>query len=411
MSRRFRSIFHHDLLKRSALFSASVVASTVVGLVSIPLINSIVGKSQWADLALLQIIGTFASIIVAFGWGATGPATVSSMPETRRRQFLLDSLVVRVPVLVVTIPIVVVFAVLIGLDPSAALLAAVAYATPGVGAAWYFIGTNRPGRLLLLDATPAIIGQIVGLFAVVIWADIRAYLAAMALSTVIGVVTGLVVSLTDTGPALQRPNRNDLVREVRRQSHGLVSLLFGNVAIMLPSVMLKAFAPASLPVFMLVDKFFRYGVIVLGPILQAVQGWIGEEAALLRNRARVVFWFSMVIGLAGGTGFAALATPLSGPMSAGEIVVPWVLGGLGGIAFAAECVGQLIGLAGLVAVGRERVLSATAVVGSVLTIALLIPATTMFGVTGTLTVIAVPLVIVAIIRATALWRATARPFG
>lgn len=405
---RLRGALSHDLLRRSGLFGVSVVASTVVGLFSIPLLTGALGKEGWGELATLQAIGQFASIVVAFGWGATGPATVAALPVREHRQFLWDSLFVRVPLLVLVTPVAILLGIVIGMDPLAAVLATFAYALPGIGAAWYFVGTNRPMRLLLFDAVPAILGQIAGLIAVIVHPDIRSYLWAMLVFTAIGVSVGLIVSLrTRDGVRLHRPVPATLRAEMKTQSHGLVSLLAGNLATMLPLVLLQAFASKSdAATFALIDRLFRYGIIVLSPILQAVQSWVGEVPEMLRRRARGVVWISLGIGLAGGVAYGVLAPLLSGPLTQGEIPLSWMLGGIGAVAFGAECVAQLIGLAGLVAVGRTSVLSTTAVGSSIATVLLLIPATTAFGVTGALVVVAVPIVAMAVIRVVVLWRAS-----
>lgn len=402
---RVRGVLTHDLVRRSGLFGISIVASTLVGLVSIPLINAMVGKDEWGQLWLLQTIAQFASILIAFGWGATGPATVAGLPAAERRQFLFDSLLVRVPLLCVIAPLAVGLAALIGAEPIAAMFAVVAYGVPGIGAAWYFVGINRPLWLFVWDALPAIIGQIAGLIAVVLWPSIRSYLAAVAIFTTLGVVAGLWVSLRRIGDdrRLRRPRASTVLPEMRTQSHGLIALLFGNLATMLPGVLLQIFAKEWVATFGLIDKFYRYGIIVLGALLQAMQSWVGENRALLRERARVLFWFSLGTGLVGGGLYALLAPQISLPFSSGQISISWGLGALGALAFGSECVAQLVGLAGLIAVGRGRVLSATAVVSAIFTIVLVVPATWAFGITGALWVVAVPILGMAVIRSIVLW--------
>jgi O-antigen/teichoic acid export membrane protein len=400
-----RRLFSHALFRRSALFSISVIASTVVGLVSIKLITDVLGTAGWGNLYLLQAINQFASILVAFGWGATGPASVAALAPEDRRQFLVDSLFARVPLLLVVGPLAIILGIALGSDPAMAILATLTYTVPGVGAAWYFVGTNRPLALLAYDALPAILGQIAGLIAVVIVPALWAYLAATAAFTMGGVLVGLIVALRgQDGARLHRPAPSALAAEMRTQGHGLVTLLFGNLATTLPAVLLQIFSPTAVPVFGMVDRIFRYGVIVLGPILQAAQSWVGEQADLLRTRARTVMWFSIGIGLAGGVCFATLAPVFSQLL--GSIEISPLLAVIGAIAFASECIGQLVGLAGLVALGQGRVLSRSAVAGAVVTVGLLIPATGFGGVTGALAVVALPLVGVAVWRATALWRTT-----
>lgn len=404
---RFTALFRHDLLRRSAYFSISVIAATVIGIISIPLLISTVGKDEWARLFVLQMIGQFASIIVAFGWGATGPSTVSALVGTNRRQFLLDSLVARVPLLLIVTPIATGIGVALGADPLAALLATVAYAVPGVGAAWYFIGTNRPLAMLAFDALPAVLGQIAALIAVVMAPTLVSYLWAVMIATTLGVVVGLTFALTRAdGGRLHRTQWRELPGTMRLQMAGLATVLFGNLSTMLPVLLVDIFMKPVLPVFAAVDKLYRYGILVLAPILQAVQGWVPEAGPeQTRIRARGSLWVGLGVGVFGGGCFALLATPLSVPLTVGQAVIPWEIGIVAGIGFAAECVAQIVGLAGLVALRRERELARSSVLAAVIGLPLMIPALMLAGLLGVVSIIALSAVLVAVYRTVILLRA------
>lgn len=404
---RVAAILRHELLRRSAYFSVSVIAATLVGIVSIPLLISTIGPDEWARLFVLQIIGQFASIGVAFGWGATGPSTVSSLPRQERRQFLLDSLVARVPLFLVLTPLAVWLGVSLGADPLAAVLATVAYAVPGVGAAWYFIGTNRPGAMLLFDALPAVFGQIVALVAVVFAPSLLSYLYAVAATTVLGVAGGVVFALTRRdGARLRRTRAAELGSTMRTQVAGLATVLAGNLATMLPVLLVDVFMKPVLPVFAAVDKLYRYGIIVLAPILQAVQGWVPEAGReLTRVRARSSLWVGIAVGAVGGACFAVLANPVSVPLTVGEAVIPVEIAIIAGVGFGAECVAQIVGLAGLVALRRERELARSSVVAAVVSLPLMVPALLVAGLTGVVSVITLSAVLVAAYRIAVLERA------
>ncbi|WP_282846491.1 lipopolysaccharide biosynthesis protein [Microbacterium oxydans] len=405
---RLGALLRHDLLRRSALFSVSIVASTVVGIVSIPLLISTIGTDEWARLFVLQIIGQFASIFVAFGWGATGPSTVSALPASSRRQFLADSVVARALLFLIVGPLAVILGIVLGADPLAAVLATIAYAIPGIGAAWYFIGTNRPVAMLVFDALPAVLGQVAALVAVVIAPTLTSYLYCVAFATVAGVVGGLLFALRKRdGVRLHRTRVKELGSTMRAQIPGLATVLFGNLSTMLPVLLVDVYMKPVLPIFAAVDKLYRYGVLVLAPILQAVQGWVPEAGPeQTRLRARGSLWVGLAVGLFGGACFAFLATPISIPLTVGKAVIPFEIALIAGIGFAGECVAQIVGLAGLVALHKERELAKSSVVAAVISLPLMIPAVLMWGLIGIVGVIAASAVLVATYRTTVLLRAS-----
>lgn len=406
--KRAAKIVKHDLVRRSATFAVSTVASTVVGVVSIPLITAAVGAQQWGALAFLQVLGQFASIFIAFGWGATGPSIVSSLPPAERKQYLYESLLVRSALFLVVAPLAVLLGVLMGAEPIATTLAVVAYGIPGVGAAWYFVGTNRPALLLMCDALPAILGQIVALFFVAAWPDLRVYLAVVAAFAVLGTITGLIVAFVTASGAVSRPSARRIRSTMAVQRHGLASVLFGNIASMLPAFFVYTFANTLYPVYALADRLYRYGLIVLAPILQAVQSWVpeaGPKDAWTRARQCVVIGLS--IGSIGGLGLALLSPLAASLLTHGAVEISWVLAIVAGIGFGAECVAQIVGLAGLVALRRDAVLARTAIVAAIVSVPLMVPALFAWGIVGIFVVLAASAVGVSAYRVWALLRTPA----
>ncbi|MCB8044829.1 hypothetical protein JM654_13630 [Microbacterium oxydans] len=305
-------------------------------------------------------------------------------------------------------PLAVILGIVLGADPLAAVLATIAYAIPGIGAAWYFIGTNRPVAMLVFDALPAVLGQVAALVAVVIAPTLTSYLYCVAFATVAGVVGGLLFALRKRdGVRLHRTRVKELGSTMRAQIPGLATVLFGNLSTMLPVLLVDVYMKPVLPIFAAVDKLYRYGVLVLAPILQAVQGWVPEAGPeQTRLRARGSLWVGLAVGLFGGACFAFLATPISIPLTVGKAVIPFEIALIAGIGFAGECVAQIVGLAGLVALHKERELAKSSVVAAVISLPLMIPAVLLWGLIGIVGVIAASAVLVATYRTTVLLRAS-----
>lgn len=388
MSGGLRALLRHELLRRSILFAAPILASTVVGVFSIPVLVAAVGAQQWAVLVVLQSIGQFFAILVAFGWGATGPSMVAARPRHERRQFYLDSLVARGLVFVVAIPLAAGLGMLVtGQGLANALLSAVAYAAPGVGAAWYFIGGNRPAALFFLDALPLIVGQVAGLVAVLVWPDLTAYLAGVAVFAVLGALVSATFVLTRVGDGpVAWSSRQSLRSLYASQLGGTATMVSASVYSTLPPTIVQVVAPAVLPVYAIADRLYKYAVLALGPVLQAVQSWVPETAGeQTRRRARRTLELGAAIGVVGGLCIAVLAPPVSQFLTVGELRIPIAAAILLGLAFAAEAVAQVAGLAGLVALGGVRHLAWSSIAAAVIGLPLFALLTWGWGVVGAAT--------------------------
>lgn len=369
-----RRFFRHELLRRSALFSLSIVASTVVGVFSLPVLITAVGATPWGHLVVMQAVTQFASVVIAFGWGATGPSMVSALVPTERKSVYFQSLQVRGALFLIVLPFAVwLCCTLTGESLLNAFLAFCTYGLSGLGAAWYFVGTNRPIALFLLDALPAILGQIVGLVAVSVTRELTAYLIWTALFAFAGAIAAAVYVLTrqNDGPtSLKATAQWGTV--LHSQSAGVLSTVSASMWTSAPTVLVQAFAPSAVPVFAMVDRLMKYGVLALAPVLQAVQGWVPESGReSVAARAVTGLKVAAGVGVLGGATLACLSTPVSSLLSVGQAVVPWSLGVIAGVAFAFECLAQVAGLSGLVALGGARELAVSSIASALVGIPLI----------------------------------------
>lgn len=393
----------HELLKRSVLFAAPILLSTAVGVFSIPVLVATLGAGTWSSLVVLQSIGQFFAIFVAFGWGATGPSMVAAEPQENRRQFYLDSLVARGLILVLAVPAATVVGALVtGRGPAEAFLSGLAYSLPGVGAAWFFIGTNRPMALLVFDSLPLILGQIAGLIAVLLSPTLLTYLAAMALFSTLGIVASASFVLTRSGDGPAQWGRRTRLRTLYgTQLGGTATMVSASVYSTLPVTLVQLVAPAVLPVYAIADRLYKYAVLALGPILQAVQGWVPEgDASQTIFRARRTMQLGGAVGAVGGLFIFALAPWASDFLTLGQAPLSFGVAAILGFAFFAESIAQVSGLAGLVVLGGVRHLAWSSIAAAVVGLPLFALLTAWLGVLGA----AIALAIVA--AGTAVYRAT-----
>jgi len=363
-----RHFLRHELLRRSVLFAMPIVASTVVGIFSIPILVSSIGAVQWGSLAVMQVITQFFAVIVAFGWGATGPSMVSALPPPQRKAMYTESLFFRVALFAVAAPLAVAFCVWLPRASFAdAALATLTYVVAGLSAAWYLVGTNRPVALFVLDALPAILGQILGLVIVLAGGGLTGYLVCTAAFALAGACASAAYILTRPNDgALAPTQRTSWSAVARTQAAGVSSTISASLWTAAPIVLVQALAPTGVPVWAMVDRLMKYGVLALAPILQAVQGWVPESGVQrLRERVLTSIRISLGVGALGGIVLAALSTPISSILGVGQATVPWALAAISGVTLMAECVAQVTGLSALVALGGARQLAASSIASAV----------------------------------------------
>lgn len=364
---RWRGVHRHALVRRVALFSLSIGLSTLVGLFTIPVLVSNLGAEQWGILAVLQSVSAFFCFVIAFGWGATGPSMVAAVPKSGRRQFYWDSVVTRGILCIVAAPIsAVIAAIVTGQSPAVVVLASVAYLAPGLGVAWYYVGTNRPGLLFLFDSLPPILGNIAGLVVVSFVPTLEAFLATMAAFTLAGLVAATATILLRTsGEVRWRRSPREILGIYRSQLPGVTSTVSASLYSSVPTVAVQLFAPQALPIFAISDRLLKYAVLVLAPVLQSIQSWIPEDGpASIAVRARQAVWISFGVGVVGALGLMLFSAPVADLLTHGEAPVAVGLAIIIGIAFLGESVSQVSGLACLVSLGAQRYLATTSVVGA-----------------------------------------------
>ncbi|QDZ16445.1 lipopolysaccharide biosynthesis protein [Humibacter ginsenosidimutans] len=356
-----------SISKRIAGFAVPVAASTVLGIVTIPLLVASLGAAEWGSLAVVQATSQLVGIFVAFGWGATGPSTVASTARQLRPQLYLRSLVARVYLFVIgVVAAAVILAFLTRGEIAVSVVGAVTYLLPFLGASWYFVGESRPWRLFVCDSLPTLLGTLGGLAAAAATRNLIAFLIVQACGSLVAVIVDAVVVLHGSGATvrgLARPS--SVVSSLGGQRHAVTSALTSGLYVNLPLLSIQTFMPGFVPVYALADRFFKYANVAFSPVQQFLQGWVpelGERASYSRMRHATAAGAGF--GLIGGILVAVLARPVAWLLSGGEIQVPFSLSIPLGVAFVFVAASAVIGYACLVPVGRERALAASTVVGA-----------------------------------------------
>lgn len=364
-------------IRRLISFAATVGASTVVSLVTVPLIIGRTSAEAWGSLAVIQTAAILFGVLVAFGWGTTGAATVASMPRDARPAMYLESLVSRAYLFTFTLPLMVVVMLLISPAGVGVVIAgSFAYLLPFLGATWYFVGEARPARMFLLDALPQMTGVMVGFLILNVTGELTHFLIALAVLTAVGVFLSSAVILR----GLPADTRVDLglkaaMRRLAPQRHGVVTAGTTSLYVTLPLLAVSALVPSATPLYAMGDKLFRFGLVAFSPVLQVIQGWVPEGGpGNVAHRVRRAAFMGPLFGLLGGTAITFATPTIAGVLSHGEVKLTVAQALPFGLMFTVVACTQIIGLACLVAMNQSKALAGSTVLGAVAGVPLILAA-------------------------------------
>lgn len=360
-----RPVLRH--LQRMGAFGTSVVLSTSVGVVAIPVVITHAGTALWGIIALGQSTALLFGVLVSFGWGTVGPAMVAGLPPANRPQMFVDSLVSRVYLFAATAPLALMTVWLVAPEsPGVAMLACLAYLIPFLGASWYFVGDARPGRFLVFDTLPVMLGTVLGLVGLVLTGNVFVYLCIQLTMNILGALASAVL-IRRRSQITPRFDFN-LRRAVRRldgQRHGVVTAATSSLYVNTPVIVVSAFVPGSLPLYVMAEKFFKYGLTAVGPAVQVLQGSIADPDRVSQDRrVRTAAKYAPFAAASCALVMALCIPWASNLLSGGSLHVGWDLSVPMGIVFGAVTVSQVIGLACLIPIGHGKALAVSTVLGA-----------------------------------------------
>lgn len=403
----------HHLLVRLGPYTASVALTFAVGVLSVPAIIYLAGSAQWANIAIVQSVAAFATVFVGFGWGATGPNQIATLPVIDRSPAFLRSVYARGVLYLFAAPITSVICIaLTDLPPVAAVMIALAYSLQGMGGVWFFVGESRPMRVLMFDAVPraaGIVGGIVGLW---ITDSIVVFAAVLLFAAVVSQLLSYRAIFRRAG-GITGPRLRTISRDLSDQRHGVLTTSAASLYYNSSLIVCSVFAPATLEQFALVFKLYNYAGAALVPVLQMAQAWIPSGGpSQLHRRVRMATLVTLSLAIPIALASVVLLPVAGNLLSLGSIQIPLSLAMPIGICIGTILVNQVVGQASLVAVGKVRSLAWSATVGAVAGVMLQVAGTVVAGGPGLATAVAVTDVAVAAFQTYAVitWlRATQSP--
>jgi O-antigen/teichoic acid export membrane protein len=371
-----------QLAGRLSGFALNVGVTSAVGLVSIPLIIRGAGATPWAAVAVGQVVGGVAAMLVSLGWGVAGPARAAVMSAADRSRYYGASLGARGAVLAVALPVSLVVGYTAVPDHRWTTgLVAAASATYGLSAAWYFTAIGSPTALFRCETLPRALSSLAGAIGVLLGGSLLLIPASLLLGTLLA-TTSAWRAVSTSGPVLIPPLRSSIVG-IRDALPALSVTTAVTVYSSLPVLFVAALAPAGLAPYALLDRFKTFALTALGPVVQVAQGGVvSPERAETRRRTDRACVAALGIGCLVGALFPVLAHLGARLLSDGAIEPSITLSLLIGLVVGIGVVSSVLGLACLPALGDLRAVSLSSAVGAVLFLVLAVPLATWQHATG-----------------------------
>ncbi|GAA1513415.1 O-antigen/teichoic acid export membrane protein [Agromyces terreus] len=365
-------------------YGLSVAISGIVSLAVIPAIIVAAGADAWATIAVAQAVAGFAFVFAVYGWGVVGPTEVARRSRDELGAYYFESLLSRVWLCLVILPISIVIAVLIVGDD--ALLAALTVASGvlvALGAGWFYVGESSPIRFLLIDTIPRIVGTVAGAVVLIATGDAVAF-AALQLA---GVLASAVIA--NWNILVRYPGwRFSLspvraVRNLAGQASPVAMSATASVYVNVPIVLIDLFLPSATAVYALAERIVRLALYSTRPVVQIAQGWVPNPVPEVQAaRARRVTLIALALGALGGIVYAVAGPWIGDLLSGGTLAIPSALAVPMAINLAAILASQLTGFACLTAFGLTRTLATSTIVGAVVGTVLMYPLLLWIGAPG-----------------------------
>ncbi|WP_236968260.1 lipopolysaccharide biosynthesis protein [Microbacterium aurantiacum] len=303
-----------SLRRRLVGFMLLPALAAVSPLVVLPLVARTAGPGGWASAIAGESVGTFAAIVIGYGWAAIGPALISiAADDDRRARLYRESIVVRAAVALVTLPVLAVICWLIS-SPGAewlTILMGVQGALIALSFTWYCAGVGDPRTIIIFDAVPRLVATIVAAFAIAATGIVEVYPLSGILVTVLG-------TSAFTNRLLRRhPGSWPRARE-------LPGLFRAGFPVALNDAALSAYSSVPAPLvnvtsppveaagFASADKMFKLGSVLPFTLASALQSWVGEVSGPPRaRRMRLAMSAHAGFGIVGGVVLASLGDSVS----------------------------------------------------------------------------------------------------
>ncbi|GAA3589018.1 hypothetical protein GCM10022198_11040 [Klugiella xanthotipulae] len=383
---------------------------SIASVLTVPVIIATRGGDFWVSVAVGQAIGEIARSICTWGYySRIAPVSALSIPD--RLDHYFESIVTRLLIVMVVVPVMIVVMLQMSFsDPAVALFMVLSGCFYGLSANWYFIAGNEPRWLIALDALPR---------------ALTLGLAAVSLLVVTGpagtwvfggiVLLGNVVSVV--GPYILLRIRRTRMRMARAPItlagirrvivEGFPSLVISvalTLRLSLPVTITPIVAPAAGASVALADKLLRWINTAATPLMQVMQARVPQGKDPLDVKIRRALGYAWILGGMLGVGTALVVPVLGSFMSLGVVDVGFLASIPIGISLCMIFVSAVIGLAALTLLGKSKNVALVSFVALGVLAATIVPLVSLWGAAGAFWALALAEVSAVVFQHLTLWR-------
>jgi O-antigen/teichoic acid export membrane protein len=297
------------LLRRFAGFTFVPLVGTLAPLLLLPIAARVGGIDGWYSLSVGQAVGTFASIVISYGWNVLGPALVATASaEESRIAHWAESLRERLLLAAVVVPIAALISIFLATPEymGFTIAMAVAFSLGGLTPNWYFIGRGDPTSIALYDMLPKLLATLLTAMTIFLTGSLWAYPALWILSSLVG----LLAAHRSVGhpPIFRGSQLSTTLRGLRKRLGVAMIDGLGGVYISAPVPIAGATGSiAGAGMIASADKLYRFGLIAVSTLGNTLQAWtLDPKAPNPRSRHVGAILAHIILGVFGMCGLGII---------------------------------------------------------------------------------------------------------
>lgn len=386
-NRRERTGVGFPRLLRVLGFLILPMASIASPLLALPAVTSKYGAPAWVAVAVGQSVGGALAVVVELAWSLTGPQRVARLDVDAGRRVLATALLSK---FLLFLPLAVLGAAvsswLSAVHGGTSALVAVGATATGLTSIWYYIGRGSVGKIFKTDALPRLLCVSGASAMILLGAPLWTY-------PVIGIILPGLGSVFATlyvermgldyfrGISFAR-----ICHVIKVQSIGMSGRALSGLYIALPVALVSMVAPGAVAVFAAAERLQRICLQMLDGIPSVMQNWVGGASSRLQRHQRVqkAIVYNIWVGLISGAGFSMGAGIASRYVFAGSVDLPLQITLISGVLVFVVCISKATGNLALVALGRVKVITLSALAGAIVGIPAIMVGAWLHGAPGAL---------------------------
>ncbi|WP_454112206.1 oligosaccharide flippase family protein [Microbacterium aurum] len=346
-----------NLLTRLVGFSSLPFLSALLPFVALPIVARVGGVDGWSAFNVGQAVGAYAAAVGYVGWNVMGtPMVAVTRDRTERVALYARSFYARVGVVAVVAVGASIVAVVLAPESTraVAVMFAVTGAVGGLGLAWFAVGVSSVGIIVWFEIVPRAAATALAIPLLLWTGDVFWYGLLMLLASVLGVVLFHLLYCRAVLPVWVgwRTVAQDL--RLLRAAWGVevVGNLYANAPVPVATATSSLTASAT---FGSGDRLYRYGLLGVVAVGNAVQGWVLEvDDTRRRTRNRAAILILVAVGVTGllfllFAGEAVTALLFGAELAAERSTLLWL-----GVAFLAVAASTPLIRNVLMPAGRQR---------------------------------------------------------